>query len=335
MIQNLSSSLHNTSHQTCFEHLTLVLTDQQSARIITMTLLILMVVPTSLLNAVALSAFLRKDQLVLPSNIHLLNTSFCDFMVGVAALPLWISHFTLMIFFSKYNCFLYAAHTFMGNLLPWITLVTTFLIAVDRHVAIFNPYFYAGRVQGKKVLHLISVSLAWIIMCAVNSINFFVSSHRPLCYLSWIMPILIGYCIFVHVRACLLVRRVHRIIGSLSVALDRNVHQKHATAVRHSKVARLTSLMLGSLCICYLPSFGFQIRHFFYEPSKSTYDDITRILALLKCLINPFLYYKSKSVFRRQLRSIFRRVRAYSQTDRRVGVIVAPNINELKISASV
>lgn len=265
-----------------------------------------MIIPTTTLNGIAISVLIKREQLKIASNIFLLNTSICDCFVGIVGIPLSIYTLALLLFNHSHNCILFCANFFTLYLCVWVSFIATFFIAVDRQLAIFNPFFYVKYIKDNKKPYIIAVAAIWFIMVLIILSSFFVEQQRPLLYLSLLIPPTVVYSIYVHVRVHSHSVNVQRRINKLSVVGTQQRNRRHTTCVKEAKVARLTSYMLVSLCVCYLPYCGvyifWMVRNHKMSHLLHTFGKGAELFALLKCLINPILYYKGKQALRRQIR---------------------------------
>ena len=215
---------------------------------------------------------------------------------------------------TSYNCILMGFSNFFALTLAWMSFLTTFLIALDKHLAIFYPYLYASRIQGRRHVFIVSILVFWLIMVALQSTWFF--TKLPLLHwAAFIIPILCAYSIYVHVQIFTLVKRTRKTIRSLAVVQGHNSSRddrKSIDDMKDVKAARLTSFMLVSLCICYLPYFALQISRMAHRsevsPAMHTALPVVLLIGSSKCFVNPILYYCQKEAIRSSVRRFSLRV---------------------------
>ena len=264
------------------------------------------IIPTAMLNSITIYVFTRREQLKTAFNVLLINTSICDLLIGIVGLPLSIHTLVLLLVYKTHNCMVYCANYFTIHLLSWISFITTFCIAVGRYLAIFKPFFYAEKLKGKILPYVLSMLTIWLLMFFVNISSFFVERQLPLMYLSLIIPVVIAYSTYVHVRAHRHLKNIQRSIKAVDEQSD---YKANSSTIRESKVARLTSLMLLSLCVCYLPYSGVYMTWIITNKTThflDTFGKVSQLFAVVKCLVNPILYYKRKKILRLEVRKILK-----------------------------
>ena len=270
-------------------------------------LALLLVLPITASNMFAMYVFLKKDQMKMLSNILLLHNALCDAMFGCIALPLWTVHLGFIIFTRNYGCSLMALLCFFALSFPWMSFATTFLISVDKHVAIFHPYFYDEKVKGRRRVFIVPILLSWVIMVLLQLTWFF--TKVPLLQSApFIIPIFCTYSIYVYVRIYILVKKTRNTMHSMEVGQGRRSSSSRGRSqdnTKDIKAARLTSMILASLCICYLPYFTLQTVVMTYgnlgpslSPTTHTAYPVVLLIGATKCLINPLLYYYQKKAVR-------------------------------------
>ena len=124
---------------------------------------------------------------------------------------------------------------------------------------------------------------------------------------------------YVHIRTFILVKRIlqGRIqkLSIPSMETTTNGCSRETTTTEQSKqnrITRMTSFMLISLYVCYLPRV-FLYAVWYYEVVTygrsnhytDTFGIVAHMLGSIRTLINPILYYHSMEVLRKTIRKIF------------------------------
>lgn len=269
------------------------------------------VIPTIVLNAVSISVFSRKDDILSP--ILLVNTSITDLLIGLIALPLWITNSILLLFYKRSLCLLYAASLFIMNLLKWVSVFTILIIAIDRFMAIVNSNLYAKRRTRYNRIFCLTILAIWILLAIVCAYSFAMNEYVFLTYLLPLIPFLVLYSIYINIRVWRIVKRQQKNIGKVGTgdSVEMSVETKKiCSIIREAKVTRLTKWLLIVLCLCYLPYFGITSVWVTKKlPQNSTIlavTEVTRLIAMSKSLLNPIIYFKKNVTFRLKVRRLFR-----------------------------
>jgi len=267
----------------------------------------ILIIPTTITNMFAIYVFTRKKQMKTLSNILLVHNALCDTLFGCIALPLWSVHLRMIIVSRIYNCILRAVLAFFALSLPWMSFATTFLISVDKHLAIFYPYLYESKLRGRRRMFIIPILLFWLLMVLIQ-LTWLFTDIELLQSAPLVIPILCAYSIYVHIRIYILVKKTRTTIRSMEAGQGSGASTSTAQSHDKSKdvqAARLTSLILASLCICYLPYFALRLAAMTkgskadrLSPTWHTAYNVVFLIGATKCLINPLLYYCQKQTIR-------------------------------------
>ena len=263
----------------------------------------ILIIPMTISNMFAISVFMRKEQMKTLSNLLLLHTALCDALFGCVALPLWSVHLGIIIHNQNYSCILMTLLSFFALSLPWMSFATTLLISVAKHMAILHPYFYHSKVRGRRRVFIIPIILFWLLIVLLQLTWFF--TDIPLLQSApFVIPLFCAYSIYVHIRISILVKKRRIVTLPLEVAKQMRVSDSTCGIHDNSKdvqTVKLTSLILASLCICYLPYFVLQIvamahgnNGYSYTATMHTTYPVVLLIGATKGLINPLLYYCQK-----------------------------------------
>ena len=273
-----------------------------------------MVIPIIFMNGVAISVFSKRRQLKTSSNILFLSTSIADFFTGLITIPFAIYILVAIVFYQDINCYAYATLTFAMEVFVWISLLTTLVIACDRYFAIFRPYLYHEKILGRRKPYTVTVLGIWIFILLVVSASFLVKGFIPAISLNILLPFILTFSVYVHVRIYLTVKGIHKkdrtSVVSVSADQTGSVRSNRTERSRQAKITRLTACMLISLFSCYIPRVVVYAAWYYeigvygtYTPYLDTFGLVAHVATTTRSLVNPILYYQSMEVLRQGVRN--------------------------------
>ena len=256
-------------------------------------------IPTVLLNAVAMITILKSSQLKSkPCYFIILVRSVIDSASGILGIP-------LLIFFlasgigGMTNCFA-ARLTLSSTLLPTIqSCVTLSALTLERYIAILHPYAYSSQVTKKRLLIFVGCG-------PVVAISLF------LLYLAY--PRLYHICIatagmFIFAFTAFAYTRIYLVVKKLA----RTPHRPHDPAaeenttkmkvffgeIKHAKSCFIVVLCFGVLC--FLPG---AITISFMPTLKLSEKQAIVVwiytLALLNSSVNSIIFFWTKTMLRNE-----------------------------------
>ena len=243
---------------------------------------------TVVLNALLIIAMKKKPRLrAHKSNILLALLASTDLMVGLILQPTFIAIITTVVQSKSGFCTLTDAFRHCGGCLVSASLTHLALISMERYLAIKHPFIYDTIVTEAHLLF--ASTLAWLLSIFLQiSIAFGETLYFSMKTTYHI--VIVSFIILCHV----------------SVYRETNRHQRHVAAHQVTKEARekfekdkkalkITSIVLGTLLICYTPLAILRVTlpKYRYEISLNasyTVFVLTATVSLLNSLINPVIY---------------------------------------------
>ncbi|XP_053372203.1 trace amine-associated receptor 13c-like [Clarias gariepinus] len=269
-------------------------------------------------NLLIIISVLHFKQLHTPTNTIVLSLAVSDFLIGAfVMLPVLIWTIESCWIFEKGYCFcLMVTSFFLGN----VSIYNIALIAVDRYLALSNPFFYINIISRRKMC--IVVYLNWCLcLMYVIAVLYFNGSFMTF----FICP---GECFLFFNEICSIIDLVHSFIFPLCViiilyTLVFVIAKKHATAIRdfnnltlpktqkvtsHSmkserKAAKVLGILVSVFLVCLLPYFVFTFLGNVIKIQPETFQKVL-IMIYLNSTINPFIYALFYPWFRRCTRLI-------------------------------
>ncbi|XP_058248442.1 trace amine-associated receptor 13c-like [Hemibagrus wyckioides] len=259
-------------------------------------------------NLLVIISVLHFKQLHTPTNMLVLSLAVSDFFIGIfMMLPLFIWSIESCWIFDTGYCTCWMLTSFF---LVTISIYNIVLIAVDRYLALANPFLYTNMISRRT-------------MCIVVYINWFVwlVYNTALCYFngnftsSVMCP---GECLVIVNEVLSVIDLVVSFIFPLSVIIILYtrvfvIAKKHATAIRelnnhtrpktqkitsHSerKAAKVLGILVSVFLVCLLPYFIYSLLDNVIELQTETFHFI---LICLNSTINPVIYALFYPWFRR------------------------------------
>ena len=244
---------------------------------------------TVVLNALLIIAMKKKPRLrAHKSNILLALLASTDLMVGLILQPTFIAMITTVVQGKSGFCALqtdFIRHC--AGCLVSASLTHLALISTERYLAIKHPFIYKTIVTEAHLLF--ASTLAWLLSIFLQiSIAFGETLYFSMKTTYHI--VIVSFIILCHV----------------SVYRETNRHERHVAAhqvtkeargkfEKHKKALKITSIVLGTLLICYTPLaiLRMTLPKYRYEISLNasyTVFVLTATVALLNSLINPVIY---------------------------------------------
>ena len=253
---------------------------------------------TVVLNALLIIAMKKKPRLrVHKSNILLALLASTDLMVGLILQPTFIAMITTVVQSKSGFCALqtdFIRHC--AGCLVSASLTHLALISTECYLAIKHPFIYKTIVTEAQLLHVCfnigvaSFRISSDLNCFGETLYF---TMKTTCHI-----VIVSFIILCHV----------------TVYRETNRHERHVAAHQVTKEARekfekdkkalkITSIVLGTLLICYTPLTVSRITlpKYRYEISLNTAYTVfvlTATVALLNSLINPVIYSVKLRQFR-------------------------------------
>ncbi|XP_058248435.1 trace amine-associated receptor 13c-like [Hemibagrus wyckioides] len=264
-------------------------------------------------NLLVIISVLHFKQLHTPTNMLVLSLAMSDFLFGALVMP-------PMLIWTIEPCWIIGrgfciSFLLIGGLLITISIYNVALIAVDRYLALSNPFLYMNAISRKMMCIVIYSN--WCV-CMVYSIAFYYFNGS---FENTIMcP---GVCFYLLNEVWTVIDLVVTFIFPLSVIIILYtrvfvIAKKHATAIRelnnhtrpktqkitsHSmkserKAAKVLGILLSVFLVCLLSYYIYSLLGNFFELQTETLLKVL-VVVHLNSSINPVIYALFYPWFRR------------------------------------
>ncbi|XP_058248447.1 trace amine-associated receptor 13c-like [Hemibagrus wyckioides] len=264
-------------------------------------------------NLLVIISVLHFKQLHTPTNMLVLSLAVTDFFIGALVM-------LSMLIWMIESCWIFGTHfcicvMMTASFLMTLSIYHMVLIAVDRYLALSNPFLYMNRVS-VRITRVVIVS-DWCVVVAYNFLLFyfnvdFMSSFMcpGECFLSlnvfWSIIDLIYSFIFPLSVIIILYTRVFVIAKKHATAireLNNHTRPKTQKITSHAmkserKAAKVLGILVSVFLVCLLPYFIYSLLGYVIELQLETFQKAT-VLICLNCTINPFIYALFYPWFRR------------------------------------
>ncbi|XP_053495910.1 trace amine-associated receptor 13c-like [Ictalurus furcatus] len=269
-------------------------------------------------NMLVIISVLHFKQLHTPTNMLVLSLAVSDFLVGALVMPpMLISIIESCWIFGRDFCISFWLISYFVTI---SSIYNIALIAVDRYLALSNPFLYMNRVSvritGIVIVCVWCVMLAYISALLYYNGNFMGSVMCP------------GECSLFLNDVSSVIDLIFSFIFPLSVIIILYtrvfvIAKKHATAIRelnnhtrpktqkitsHSmkserKAAKVLGILVSVFLMCLLPYFIYSLLGDVIEVQTETFQKLVNVLCL-NSTINPVIYALFYSWFRRCIKLI-------------------------------
>ncbi|KAM9495230.1 trace amine-associated receptor 13c-like [Clarias gariepinus] len=268
-------------------------------------------------NLLIIISILNFNQLHTPTNMLVLSLAVSDFLVGIFLMPvmlIWTIESCWI--FGRYFCSIY--WLFSGLLI--ISSYTIAQIAVDRYLALSNPFLYMNIVSVR--ITCVVIVFNWCLSLLYNiAVLYFNGNFQS----SVLCP---GECFLFLNEVWSVIDLVLSFIFPLSVIIILYtrvfvIAKKHATAIRelnnhtrtktqkitsHSmkserKAAKVLGILVSVFLVCLLPYFIYSLLVNVIELQLETFRNVL-IMFHFNSTINPFIYALFYPWFRRCIKLI-------------------------------
>ncbi|XP_060739412.1 trace amine-associated receptor 13c-like [Tachysurus vachellii] len=269
-------------------------------------------------NLLIIISVLHFKQLHTPTNMLLLSLAVSDFLVGALVMPatlIWMIESCWI--FGRDFCI---SFLFIGGLIMTISIYNVALIAVDRYLALSNPFLYMSSIS-RRTMCIVVYSNWCVCIMYITSFYYFNGSFEN----SVMCP---GECLFVVNDVWTVIDLIYSFIFPLSVIIILYtrvfvIAKKHATAIRelnnhtwhktqkitsHSmkserKAAKVLCILVSVFLVCLLPYFIYSLLGYAIGIQTETFQKVT-FLIYLNSTINPIIYALFYPWFRRSVKLI-------------------------------
>ncbi|XP_053087860.1 trace amine-associated receptor 13c-like [Pangasianodon hypophthalmus] len=278
-------------------------------------------------NLIIIISVFHFKQLHTPTNMLVLSLAVSDFLIGTfVMLPVLIWTIESCWIFGRGFCI---SFWLIGAFILVLSLYNVALIAVDRYLALSNPFLYTNKIS-KRTMCIVVYS-TWCV-CLAYTVTFYYFNIS-------FMNILLcpGECFLLLNEVWSVIDLVCSFIFPLSVIIILYtrvfvIAKKHATAIRElnnhtrpktqkitshamkseRKAAKVLGILVSVFLVCLLPYVIYSLLGDVIELQTETIHKLT-VVACLNSTINPFIYALFYPWFRRCIK-LFITLRIF-QTD--------------------
>ncbi|XP_078345493.1 melanocyte-stimulating hormone receptor-like [Oculina patagonica] len=251
---------------------------------------------TVLLNALVIVAVKTKRRLQTHPNILLACLALTDLMVGLVVQPLHITMTIYLIQGKSFNEFCDVNLVFMVSFAIFCiaSLFHLVLISAERFFAIKHSFTRGTFVTKARLL--VASTVAWISTTALP-LSFQKLSAKIICAVVLVVAS-ISLIILLQVVVYKDVRRHEKQILSHQLSLE-----ARAKFQKERKALKLTTVIIITIILCYVPSFIFRVVvHFFGEKISPVFKTVALFVACIPVILNsvfdPIIYTVKKKEFR-------------------------------------
>ncbi|XP_053497536.1 trace amine-associated receptor 13c-like [Ictalurus furcatus] len=269
-------------------------------------------------NLLVIISVLHFKQLHTPTNMLVLSLAVSDFLVGAFVMPP-----TLM--WTIESCWIFGrdfciSFWLISSFLTISSIYNIALIAVDRYLALSNPFLYMNRVSVR--ITGIVIVCVWCVVLAYFSALLYFNGN----FMGFVMcP---GECLLYLNEVSYVIDLIFSFIFPLSVIIILYtrvfvIAKKHATAIRelnnhtrpktqkitsHSmkserKAAKVLGILVSVFLMCLLPYFIYSLLGDVIEVQTETFQKLVIVL-YINSTINPVIYALFYPWFRRCIKLI-------------------------------
>ncbi|XP_053347164.1 trace amine-associated receptor 13c-like [Clarias gariepinus] len=269
-------------------------------------------------NLLVIISVFHFKQLHTPTNMFVLSLAVSDFFIGSLTMP-------LILIWAIESCWIFGTHFciyFMmtGSFLMSLSIYNIALIAVDRYLALSNPFLYTNTVSVRNTR--VVIVFDWCLIVAYNVALFYFNGN----FMNYEMcP---GECFISLYEVWSVTDLVYSFVFPLSViiifyTLVFVIAKKHATAIRelnnhtrtktqkitlHSmkserKAAKVLGILVSVFLVCLLPYFIYSFLGNVIELPNELFQKVFLML-YLNSTINPMIYALFYPWFRRCIKII-------------------------------
>ena len=188
----------------------------------------ILIIPTILLNAIAIITILKSSQLnSKPCYYIILVQSVTDLAVGVSGIPLFLVFLATIVATIAYKSTLISLE---------VSTITLSAMTLERYVAILHPYAYSTKVTKKRLLIYVSSNTA--VVFSVIIVSFAI--HELMVYYATLYVMLVFFfTAFAYTRIYLVVQKLARSQNKLQDAAGEENLTRKKLFLREIKLAKI------------------------------------------------------------------------------------------------
>ena len=260
---------------------------------------ITLAVPTIILNVSLIITLATSGNKSKPCTILLLNLAITDLVTGLVNMPIL---FVIYRYIAEGNVIC----SFLRIATPLIlysvaeSFMTVTLIAIERYINVFHPYFHASKLPTQNVIVCIAVS--WLLsLVLITPLLAGVESAKLSLLIFAIIAVGISLNIYCYLRVLCRARKVGRQIQHEAARFG----QVTITSTDKRYIA-IGALIILSMILCYTPEASLSIlRVSGYRDHGLQFTHCwERTLTMVNSLINPFITFSFCPIVRRKVLKI-------------------------------
>ncbi|CAB3988151.1 melanocyte-stimulating hormone receptor-like [Paramuricea clavata] len=259
----------------------------------------ILIIPTILLNAIAIITILKFSQLnSKPCYFIILVQSVIDLAVGVFGFPLFLVFLASGI--GKFSNCIVATLAFQTTTIPvGISTITLSAMTLERYIAILHPYAYSAKVTKKRLLIYVGSGAVMLFSLFFPSL---VIQKLIAVYGTISITLVFFFTVFAYTRIYLVARKLARSQNQLHDAAGKENITRKKLFFREIKLAKSCFIVVVCFCIlCFLPT-AFLVTFYKYLDKFEYLVFLIWIgtLSLLNSSVNSLIFFWTKTMLRKQ-----------------------------------
>jgi hypothetical protein len=259
----------------------------------------ILIIPTILLNAIAIITILESSQLnSKPCYYIILVQSVTDLAVGVSGIPLFLVFLASGI--GKFSNCIVATIAYKSTLISLeVSTITLSAMTLERYVAILHPYAYSTKVTKKRLLIYVSSNTA--VVFSVIIVSFAI--HELMVYYATLYVMLVFFfTAFAYTRIYLIVQKLARSQNKLQDAAGEENLTRKKLFLREIKLAKSCFIVVVCFFILsFLPiAFVFPFDAYLDQFEYIAFLIWVVTLGLLNSSVNSVIFFWTKTMLRKQ-----------------------------------
>ena len=268
---------------------------------------------TLLLNVLVMYIIAKHKEFKCAAFSLYFYTACTDLFLAFAGMPLWII-VVMMALYRTHSCGLFEVTIFILHVMGMVSFSLVFLLAMDRYIAIFKPFYYNAKIQSKRHVYGLITAIIVVTMFIVTLATFLLKNYNLLNFIQ--LAIIFSNFIIqllIYSSICCKTKAIKR---TYAKRIGKRFKNKNCSQDR--KLVFSNMLLVITLYLCYLPQ-GLKLileftnmleGHWIFTIGLWTYFFIG-----LKSLLNPILYCFSLKSVRVKISELFVSIRLVKQKD--------------------
>ena len=265
----------------------------------------ILIIPTILLNAVALVTILKCSQLKSkPCYFVILLQSLIDLVVGALAIPLFI--FFLAIGLGGASNCIAAILAIRTVLMPMaLSAITLLAMTADRYIAILHPYAYSTLVTKKRMQKYVGSSA--VVIFALVLLSLIIPRASEIAG-AGVSTLILFFNVFAYIRIYGVVKRLAR---SAKQPQDSGAEENVSRTLGvRQEIRQAKSCFIVVFCyfaLVFLPAASSAAVADLDKFDKLAYLSCTQTFALFNASVNSIVFFWAKTMLRKEAHKILKR----------------------------